>query len=278
MGVIDSFQETTYLSLSIAATRFIMSSSMSTNITGFNKSKEDFIWFIKRAIKDKKSDSYAELYYCLIKMFVDADTNKDGLVSRASFSKLIDMAASIPRIYGYAPTDAELYKTEDEKEQARQKMFDSMDLKATGVITVDEWLKFCMEHIIAKTATLAAHPILDHGNLEEFKTFVKAALKIGSPENTELYWFLVELFTESDPDRDGIVMLNEFSGMLDKALETPKKLGMSHPDKGLFDTDEAKRKESHHAIFKSFNPVGDDKMCLDEWIKLAMEGVFKKMT
>jgi len=254
-----------------------MSASAASHITGFNKSKEDFIWFIKRAIKDKKSDSYAELYHCLIKMFVDADTNKDGLVSRGSFSKLIDMAASIPRMYGYAPTDAELYKTEDEKEQARQKMFDSMDLKATGVITVDEWLKFCMEHIIAKTATLAAHPILDHGNLEEFQIFVKAALKIGSPENTEMYWFLVELFTEADPDRDGIVMLSEFSGMFDKVLETPKKLGMSHPDKGLFDADDAKRKDSHHALFKAFNPVGDDKMCLDEWIKLAMEGVFGKM-
>merc|ERR1712105_262742 len=74
-----------YLSLS----RFTMSSSVLTNITGFNKSKEDFIWFIKRAVKDKKSDSYAELYHCLIKMFVDADTNKDGLVSRGSFSKLV---------------------------------------------------------------------------------------------------------------------------------------------------------------------------------------------
>merc|ERR1712055_301153 len=271
------FLKNTYLALSIAATRFIMSSSFSTNITGFNKSKEDFIWFIKRAIKDKKSDSYAELYHCLIKMFVDADTNKDGLVSRGSFSKLVDLAASIPRMYGYAPDDAELYKTEAEKEQARQKMFDSMDLKATGVITVDEWLKFCMEHIVVKTATLAAHPFLDHGNLNEFKHFLQPAIVAGNPENTELYWFLLELFTESDLDRDGIVMLTEFSGMLDKALETPKKLGMSHPDKGLMDADDAKRKESHHAIFKTYNPVGDDKMCFDEWVKLAVEGVFKKM-
>merc|ERR1712055_1005239 len=255
----------------------IMSSSEATNVTGFNKSKEDFIWFIKRAMKDKKSGSYAELYHCLIKMFVDADTNKDGLVSRGSFSKLIDMAASIPRMYGYAPTDAELYKTEEEKEQARQKMFDSMDLKATGVITVDEWLKLCMEHIIVKTATLAAHPILDHGNLEAFKAFLKAALVVGTPENTELYWFLLELFTDADPDKDGIVMLSDFSAMLDRALEAPKKLGMSHPDKGLLETDDAKRKECHHTIFKTYNPVGDDKMCFDEWIKLAMEGVFKKM-
>merc|ERR1712055_288497 len=277
MGVIDSFLENSYLTLSVAATRFMMSSSVLTNITGFNKSKEDFIWFIKRAIKDKKSDSYAELYHCLIKMFVDVDTNRDGLVSKGSFSKLIDMAASIPRKYGYAPMDAELYKTEVEKEQARQKMFDSMDLKGTGVITVDEWLKFCMEHIIVKTATLAAHPILDHGNLEQFTAFVKAAVVPGNTENTELYWFLLELFTEADPDRDGIVMLGDFSRMLDRTLETPKKLGMSHPDQDLMVTDDAKRKECHHGMFKAYNPVGDDKMCFDEWIKLAVEGVFKKM-
>ena len=152
----------------------------------------------------------------------DIDTNKDGLVSRGSFSKLIDMAASIPRMYGYAPTDAELYKTEDEKEQARRKMFDSMDVQGTGVITVDEWLKFCVEHIIAKAATLAAHPILDHGNEEEFKAFVKAALVIGSPEHMEMYWFLLELFTESDPDEDGIVMLTDFSAMMTKTLESPQ--------------------------------------------------------
>ena len=54
---------------------------------------------------------------------VVANTNKDDLVSKASFSKLIDMTASIPRMNGY-----ELYKTEQEKELARQKMFYSMDI------------------------------------------------------------------------------------------------------------------------------------------------------
>jgi Ca2+-binding EF-hand superfamily protein len=123
-----------------------------TNITGFNKSKEDFIWFIKKATTNKKSDAHAELYHCLLKMFVDADTNKDGVVSKASFSNLIDMAASIPRMYGYAPVDSELYKTEQAKEQARQKMFDSMDLKSTGVITFDEWYKFsmCLYHVCVR--------------------------------------------------------------------------------------------------------------------------------
>ena len=73
-----------------------------------NKSKEDFIWFIKKATSNRKSDAHSELYHALLKMFVDADTNYDGLVSRESFSKLVDKAASIPRAYGYAPPDSEL--------------------------------------------------------------------------------------------------------------------------------------------------------------------------
>merc|ERR1712126_28722 len=102
---------------------------MSGPVNTFNKSKEDFIWFVKKAVNDKKSYSHSEMYHSLLKLFVDADTIKDGLVSKASFSKLIDAAATLPRAYGYALADADLYKTEAEKDAARQKMFDSMDLK-----------------------------------------------------------------------------------------------------------------------------------------------------
>merc|ERR1712243_135270 len=126
----------------------------STAVNTFYKSKEDFIWFVKKAVQDQKSYSYSELYHSLLKIFVDADTNKDGLVSKASFSKLIDAAASMPRAYGSAPADSDLYKTDADKDAARQKMFDSMDLKATGVITFDEW-----EHIAAKTATMVPIPL-----------------------------------------------------------------------------------------------------------------------
>merc|ERR1711973_950406 len=105
---------------------FLVMSSTSAPVNTFNKSKEDFIWFVKKAVQDHKSYSYSEMYHSLLKLFVYADTNKDGLVSKASFSKLIDAAATLPRAYGYAPADSELYKTEAEKDAARQKMFDSM--------------------------------------------------------------------------------------------------------------------------------------------------------
>merc|ERR1719378_1208298 len=147
----------------------------------------------------------------------DADTNKDGLVSKASFSKLIDAAATLPRAYGYAPADSDLYKTEAEKDAARQKMFDSMDLKSTGVITFDEWLKFCREHIAAKTTTMDPHPIIDQGSVEEYKKFIKAAIdNSSSAEALELYWYMLEIFTEQDGDKDGIVKLAEFPSMMNQ--------------------------------------------------------------
>merc|ERR1712121_173423 len=197
-------------------------SSPTPAVNTFNKSKEDFIWFVKKAIQDKKSYSYSELYNSLLKIFVDADTNKDGLVSKASFSKLIDAAASMPRAYGYAPADSELYKTDAEKDAARQKMFDSMDLKATGVITFDEWLKFSREHIAAKTATLDPHSIIDHGSVEEYKKFIKTAIEdTNSAESLELYWYMLEIFTEHDSDKDGIIKLTEFPAMMKEFLATP---------------------------------------------------------
>ena len=106
------------------------------------------------------SNKYPPPINAIQQMFVNIDINKDGLVSRGSFSKLIDMAASISRMYGYAPIDTELYKTEDGKEQARRKMFNSMNLGGTGVITIDEWSKFYVEYVIAKAALVIGSPEL----------------------------------------------------------------------------------------------------------------------
>merc|ERR1711942_246306 len=197
--------------LQVSQSYLFTMSSTTAPVNTFNKSKEDFIWFVKKAVQDKKSYSYSEMYHCLLKMFVDADTNKDGLVSKSSFSKLIDAAASLPRAYGYAPEDSELYKTEVEKDAARQKMFDSMDLKSTGVITFDEWLKFCREHIAAKTATMDPHPIIDQGSVDEYKKFIETAInKSDSTEAVELYWYMLEIFTEHDLEKTGFVKIDTF--------------------------------------------------------------------
>merc|ERR1712112_430762 len=127
----------------------------------FGKSKEDFLWFVKKAIADKSSAAYGELFQKLLKIFVNADTNRDGLVSKASFLTLIT---------GFVPEGTTAFATDAEKTEACDKMFNMMDLKHSGVITFDEWLKFCLEHIEAKVATLDPHPILNAGTKDEFKT------------------------------------------------------------------------------------------------------------
>merc|ERR1712243_373544 len=244
---------------------FNMSSS-TTAVNTFNKSKEDFIWFVKKAVQDKKSYSYSELYHSLLKIFVDADTNRDGLVSKASFSRLIDAAATMPRAYGYAPADSDLYKTDADKDAARQKMFDSMDLKATGVITFDEWLKFSREHIAAKTDTMDPHPIIDQGSVEEYKKFIKTAIeKSNSAESLELYWYMLEIFTEHDTDKDGIIKLAEYPAMMKEFLATPQKHSLSVPAEDQFET-----------LFKKYDPRNDGRLTVDEWMSLAKEEVYKK--
>ena len=255
-------------------------------VNTFNKSKEDFIWFVKKAVTDKKSYSHSEMYHSLLKLFVDADTNKDGLVSKQSFSKLIDAAAAMPRAYGYAPEDSELYKSEAEKVAARQKMFDSMDLKSTGVITFDEWLKFCQEHIAAKTATMDPHPIIDHGNVDQFKNFIKAAVtNSSSAEGVELYWYMLEIFTDYDTDKDGIIKMTEFPAMMNEFLTVPKKHSLTVPSEVRLDTYKMcllyslqifYSQGEYEALFKKFDPRNDGRLTVDEWMSLATEEVYKK--
>ena len=143
---------------------------------------------------------------------------------------MFDMAVSIPRMYGYAPVESELYKTEQEKEQAMENMFNSMDIGGTGVITFNEWYQFSVKHILAKTATLYPHPILDASDKQQLMTFIKAVLVPGSKENTELYRFLVEVFAEHDAGKDGVITIKEFPAMIYELMEIPKKVLIAHPD------------------------------------------------
>jgi len=233
----------------------------------FGKSKEDFIWFMKKAIGDKKSDAYTELFHRLLKIFVVADTNRDGLVSKASFFKMIE---------GYVPEGTSVFATDAEKKENLETLFNQMDLKYTGVITFDEWLAFCLEHIGAKVATLEAHPILNHGTKEEFLAFVKKAVVPGCPEHTELYWYLLEAFFEHDANKDGNVTEYAFATMVDKVLALPLKLELVKTNKDKYGEEEDLMKARKEQFIK-YNTRGDGKMAFDEFLAYCMEMIFMKM-
>merc|ERR1711915_133979 len=116
-------------------------------------------------------------------------------------------------------------------------MFDSMDLKSTGVITFDEWLKFCREHIAAKTATMDPHPIIDQGSVDDYKKFIK----------------------------EGTIKLEEFSAMVKECLAVPLKHELPVPCCEQFEV-----------LFKKYDPRNDGRLTVDEWMSLAKEEVYKK--
>merc|ERR1712243_417358 len=95
-------------------------------------------------------------------------------------------------------------------------------MSSTPVNTFNKWLKFSREHIAAKTATLDPHPIIDHGSVDEYKRFIKAAIDNSSgAEAVELYWYMLEIFTDHDAGKDGIIKMAEFPSMMKEFLATP---------------------------------------------------------
>ena len=67
------------------------------------RTREEFIVFIRQAVNDKKSLAYHELYNFLVSCFVRADKDFNGSVDISEFDSLIEEAAEMPRIYGFAP-------------------------------------------------------------------------------------------------------------------------------------------------------------------------------
>merc|ERR1712095_168916 len=107
-------------------------SNLNTNTMVVTKTREEFIVWIRLAINDRESGAYEELYQFLTSCFVRADTDKDGRVTVAHFDNLIEEAAELPRMYGYAPKTSEMYKNESLRKAARAKQFKEMDVKGLG--------------------------------------------------------------------------------------------------------------------------------------------------
>merc|ERR1719381_167043 len=92
------------------------------------------------------------------------------------------------------------------------------------------------------------HPIIDQGSVDQFKTFIKAAVESpSSAEGVELYWYMLEIFTDYDSDKDGIIKLAEFPAMMKEFLEVPKRHSLTVPTEG-----------DYEALFKKHDPRNDD--------------------
>ena len=66
-------------------------------------------------------------------------------------------------------------------------------------------MKFCREHIAAKTATIGTKGVL---------TSTRSSLQNSSAEAVEMHLYMLEIFTDHDTDKDVIIKLVEFNAMM----------------------------------------------------------------
>ena len=202
-----------------------------------DKTREEFIVFIRQAVQDRTSGAYEELYQFLVSCFARADSDLNGKVPISEFDSLIEEAAALPRKYGYAPTTESLYPTEEAKKAGRADWFAKMDTDKSGEITLDKWITFALDHIVGKIAQLPKDYLASDAKdvtKDEFITFIKAAVDKSTPQYKELYFFLLKTFQKGDVDRKGEVTPEAFDKMIEDAAAAPRRFGLAPKTEELF--------------------------------------------
>merc|ERR1712212_505867 len=98
-------------------------------------SKNEFIYFMQRAVEDQSNDCYIELYNLLLRAFVSADCDFDGQVSQDEFGGMISAAAALPKKFGF-----------DWWQGSPADMFQAIDDNGDGSVSFDEWLSFAYKN------------------------------------------------------------------------------------------------------------------------------------
>ena len=130
----------------------------------------------------------------------------NGQVSRASFAKLIDAAATMPRAYGWLCTPWC---------SALQNRLRRM---LPGIRCLIPWI------------------------------------------SNQLYWYMLEIFTRHDSDKDGIT---EFPVMMNRFLKCKRSTAWLTGD--------------YEALFKKHDPRNDGRLIVDERMSFTKEEVYKKL-
>lgn len=243
------------------------------------KTREEFVTFVRQALNDKKSSAYEELYQFLVACYVRADTNMEGKVYLEMFDPLIEEAAALPRLYGYAPKSETMYPSVALRKAGRARMFNEMDSDKSGYITLEQWIEWAVTHIAGKLDQLPKDYLSGSSSdvsKEEFVDFVKRAVNKGSPEYRELYFFLLKTFQKGDVNKNGTVDPVAFDLMIEDAAAAPRRFGLAPKTSNMFRNDRerlTKRKE----YFSKMDTDNNGVISFDEWLNYAFTHIVGKV-
>merc|ERR1711963_939224 len=189
MGVSHSHSKNTQASITRQNKKF-------SNITMDIASKNEFIYWMQRAVEDQTNDCYIELYNILLRAFVSA-------------------AAALPKKFGF-----------DWWQGSPADMFKAIDENGDGSVSFDEWLGFAYKNYQGQKDLPTA---FDKQDKDQFVADCKESLNTASESYKKIYFFSWKCLQAADADRDGQVSSGEFPTMISIATAAQKRLGLPAP-------------------------------------------------
>lgn len=239
-----------------------------------------FIQFVLNATVGTQTQEYKELYQFLLDVFLEADTDFDGLVGHERFDYMIERAAMLPRKFGLAPSETETYPTAEARRAAREAEFRAIDTSGDGQIAFDEWLAWCIKHISGKAAQLRSGRVTGNNwnvDKEHFVSWISTACSNKhSKEYKELYHFLQECFTAADSDLDGKVNHAEFDTMIEVAAEAPRRFGFA-PSAAQTYASDADRIAARQREFMEMDIHNHGFISFDDWLRWSYSHICGKV-
>jgi len=244
--------------------------------------KTSFKNFCIRAVNGSvTSPERKELYGFLAECFLDADSDRDGLVSADEFDFLIERAASLPRRFGLAPSWVECYGDVAGRAAARKEMFRQMDKDQSGKIGMEEWVEFTMAHIAEKVRTLQPETVdfsaLEKSTQEEFVSFLELAMQNRHSEQFKaLYEHLFKTFVEQDAMVKGAINFEEFDLLIEEAAQAPRILKLAPQAHEAYEN-EAHRQQARRELFDTMDKDKGGAITFDEYLNWAIGHIAGKV-
>jgi Ca2+-binding EF-hand superfamily protein len=125
-----------------------------TTKSKINVSKEKYMEFMVAACTDRRTPEYKEMYRFLLYCFQEGAVDKRALVCADGFDIMVELAATPPRQFGFAPKTAEAFANDAERIASRNALFKTINTTNSGRISFDQWLDYSYKHICEKAALI----------------------------------------------------------------------------------------------------------------------------